>query len=277
MATPTPLLVSSSSCRCLYPRPRRRHRHLPGRPKPDALPALPSSSLSLRASRAAPLAPHPRRRRDVSAAYGDGDMDDEFGDFDADDADGVGDDDDVDKEVDYDVDYDRLLAPVAGFPPPGPAALAGEEGDIAMVAADSFVSTQDSASDTVVDYAVDEDEFHKIRLLHCDFLIRKVPDPDDDVFDFREMYVTPPDTDIYSIPRVLAPMPQKVSVPEGKKRDRRNDLLLIRDGGESFRIIFKTKRDDATTVIQREEWAKSRHDVEKHFRKLRDFDYSNWF
>ena len=24
------------------------------------------------------------------------------------------------------------------------------------------------------------------------------------------MYVTPPDTDIYSIPRVLAPMPQKV-------------------------------------------------------------------
>jgi hypothetical protein len=69
----------------------------------------------------------------------------------------------------------------------------------------------------------------------------------------------------------------QVSVPEGKKRDRRNDLLLIRDGGESFRIIDKTKRDDATTVIQREEWAKSRQDVEKHFRKLRDFDYSNWF
>ncbi|WVZ54872.1 hypothetical protein U9M48_005616 [Paspalum notatum var. saurae] len=350
MATPTPLVVSSCSCRCPYPRPRRRHRHLPGRPKPDALPALPSSSLSLRAIRAAPL---PRRRRDVSAAYGDGDMDDDFGDFDADDADGVGDDDDdVDNEVDYDVDYDRLLAPVvAGFPPPrGPAGE--EEGDIAMVAADSFVSTQGSASDTVVDYAVDEDEFHKIRLLHCDFLIRKVPDPDDDVFDFREMYVTPPDTDIYSIPRVLAPMPQKyvrctkkdfgryhvseppvehlrdplyktereimkvfltkhyrnrrsddpdffldfeeiyvidsktrsitrakvvVSVPEGKKRDRRNDLLLIRDGGESFRIIDKTKRDDATTVIKREEWAKSRQDVEKHFRKLRDFDYSNWF
>ncbi|GJN41502.1 hypothetical protein PR202_gn00888 [Eleusine coracana subsp. coracana] len=183
----------------------------------------------------------------------------------------------------------------------------------------------------------------------------------------QQMYVTPPDTDIYSIPRVLAPMPQKyvrctkknfgryhvseppvehlrdplyktereimkvwpwtspatqllqgkeqhshnkrnrraddpdffldfeeiyvidskarsitrakvvVSVPEGKTRDRQNDLLLIRDGGESFRITDKTKRDDATTVIQREEWAKSRQDVEKHFRKLRDFDYSNWF
>ncbi|CAL4897248.1 unnamed protein product [Urochloa decumbens] len=257
-----------------------------------------------------------RRRtssRSRAAGFGDfDDMDDDFGDFDADDADGVVEDDDIDNEQ----DYDRLLAPVK--PPPLPSSsLHGEEGDIAMVAAESFV-----------------------------------PDPDDDVFDFREMYVTPPDTDIYSIPRVLAPMPQKyvrctkkdfgrynvteppvehlrdplyktereimkvfltkhyrnrraddpdffldfeeiyvidsktrsitrakvvVSVPEGKKRDRRNDLLLIRDGGESFRIIDKTKRDDATTVIQREEWAKSRQDVEKHFRKLRDFDYSNWF
>ena len=111
-------------------------------------------------------------------------MDDDFGDFDADDADGVGEDDDIDNEQDYDVDYDRLLAPVK---PPPPSSLHGEEGDIAMVAADSFVSTQDSASDTVVDYAVDENEFHKISLLHCDFLIRKVPDPDDDVFDFREV------------------------------------------------------------------------------------------
>ncbi|PUZ62701.1 hypothetical protein GQ55_3G006800 [Panicum hallii var. hallii] len=340
MATTTPLLLVSSRP---YP-----HRHFPANPKPNA---LPPPLLSLRTSPAAPLVPLPsRRRRNVTAAYGDDDMDDDFGDFDADDADGVGDDDDVDNEQDYDVDYDRLLAPVK--PPPPPSSLHGEEGDIAMVAADSFVSTQDSASDTVVDYAVDEDEFHKIRLLHCDFLIRKVPDPDDDVFDFREMYVTPPDTDIYSIPRVLAPMPQKyvrctkkgfgrynvteppvehlrdplyktereimkvfltkhyrnrraddpdffldfeeiyvidsktrsitrakvvVSVPEGKKRDRRNDLLLIRDGGESFRIIDKTKRDDAATVIQREEWAKSRQDVEKHFRKLRDFDHSNWF
>lgn len=27
----------------------------------------------------------------------------------------------------------------------------------------------------------------------------------------KQMYVTPPDTDVYSIPKVLAPMPQKVS------------------------------------------------------------------
>lgn len=29
---------------------------------------------------------------------------------------------------------------------------------------------------------------------------------------WMQMYVTPPDTDVYSIPRVLAPMPQKVIV-----------------------------------------------------------------
>jgi len=145
---------------------------------------LPPLHSSLRTTPAASLVPLPRRRRNVSVAYGDDDMDDDFGDFDADDADGVGDDDDIDNEQDYDVDYDRLLAPVK---PPPPSSLHGEEGEIAMVAADSFVSTQDSASDTVVDYAVDENEFHKISLLHCDFLIRKVPDPDDDVFDFREV------------------------------------------------------------------------------------------
>ena len=180
MATNTPLLVSS--CNGCRPYPHR-HRHFP---KPNALPPLRSS---LRTTPAASLVPLPRRRRNVSAAYGDDDMDDDFGDFDADDADGVGDDDDIDNEQDYDVDYDRLLAPVTARP----ASLAQggpEEGDIAMVAAESFVSTQESASDTVVDYAVNEDEFHKISLLHCDFFIRKVPDPDDDVFDFREVSPT---------------------------------------------------------------------------------------
>ncbi|RLM69550.1 uncharacterized protein C2845_PM17G00480, partial [Panicum miliaceum] len=96
-------------------------------------------------------------------------------------------------------------------------------------------------------------------------------DDPDFFLDFEEIYVI--DSKTRSITRAKV----VVSVPEGKKRDRRNGLLLIRDGGESFRIIDKTKRDDATTVIQREEWAKSRQDVEKHFRKLRDFDYSNWF
>ena len=75
------------------------------------------------------------------------------------------------------VDYDRLLAPVKASPRPLSREGEEEEGDIAMVAAQSFVSTQDSASDTVVDYSGNEDEFHE------------VPDPDDDVSDFREVYI----------------------------------------------------------------------------------------
>ncbi|WVZ87954.1 hypothetical protein U9M48_034527, partial [Paspalum notatum var. saurae] len=176
-----------------------------------------------------------------------------------------------------------------------------------MVAAQSFVFTRGSAPDTVVDYAVDEDEFHKVRLLHCDFFMpQKVTKKD-----FGRYHVSEPPVEhlrdpLYKTEREIMKVfltkhyrnrrsdnpdffslilrrfmsksrsitRAKVSVPEGKKRDRRNDLLLIRDGGESFRIIDKTKRDDATTVIQREEWAKSRQDVEKHFRKL-NFDYSN--
>lgn len=251
----------------------------------------------------------------------------------------------LDNKKDYDVEYDRLLGSFS------PAAAASQD-DIEMVDSKSFVSTQGWDEETVVDYRINEEEFHKISLLHCDFFIRKPPDPDNNVYDFREMYVTPPDTDVYSIPRVLAPMPEKyircsktdfgcynvteppidaprdplyksekeimkvfltkhyrnrrvndtefvldfeeiyvidsksksitrakvlVTVPGGRDRDRTNDLLIIRDGGNSFKIIDKSQRDDPTDVIEREEWAKTRQDMEKHLRKLRDFNVSNWF
>ncbi|VVA93466.1 unnamed protein product [Arabis nemorensis] len=251
----------------------------------------------------------------------------------------------VDNKKDYDVEYDPLAAAMA-------AAGGGGDGDIAFVQSKSFISTQGWDSEMVVDYRINEEEFHKIRLMDCDFFIRKPPDPDNDVYDFREMYVTPPDTDIYSIPRVLAPMPQKyircamsdygcynvteppidaprdplyksereiskvfltkhyrnrrlndpefvldleeiyvidsktksitrarvlVTVPGGRKRDRKDDLLVIRDNGNSFKIIHVGERDDPTTVIEREEWNKTREDMEKHLRKLRDFSVSNWF
>nr|KYP69997.1 hypothetical protein KK1_009204 [Cajanus cajan] len=104
---------------------------------------------------------------------------------------------DLDNKKDFDIEYDPLVAAAAA------------DHDIAVVESDTFVSTQGWDSDTVVDYKINEDEFHKITLLDCDFFIRKPPDPDNDVYDFREMYVTPPDTDVYSIPKVLAPMPQK--------------------------------------------------------------------
>ncbi|KAJ8499767.1 hypothetical protein OPV22_010319 [Ensete ventricosum] len=257
----------------------------------------------------------------------------------------------LDNKKDYDVEYDRLLGPPISA---RAAAVAADSlpDDIEMVTSESFVSTQGWDSDTVVDYRINEEEFHKIRLLHCDFFIRKPPDPDHNVYDFREMYVTPPDTDVYSIPKVFAPMPLKyircsktnfgcynvmeppidaprdplyktereilkvfltkhyrnrrlgdaefvldfeeiyvidsktksitrakvlVTVAGGRNRDRRNDLLIIRDGGNLFKIIDKSKRDDPTTVIEREEWAKTRQEMENHLRKLRDFSVSNWF
>ncbi|KAL3504284.1 hypothetical protein ACH5RR_034125 [Cinchona calisaya] len=252
----------------------------------------------------------------------------------------------VDNKKDFDVDYDTTTSAVI-------AASAVDGGDdIVAVQSKSFISTQGWDSEKIVDYRINEEEFHKICLFDCDFFIRKPPDPDDDVFDFREMYVTPPDTDIYTIPRVLAPMPEKyircaksdygcynvteppidaprdplykserevfkvfltkhyrnrrsddpefmldfeeiyiidsktksitrakvvVTVPEGKNRDRKNDLLVIRDNGNSFKIIPSDQRESPTSVIEREEWSKTRQDMERHLSKLRDFSVSNWF
>lgn len=254
----------------------------------------------------------------------------------------------VDNKKDFDIEYDPLAAAAA--------AAAGSDGvgdeNISIVQSKSFVSTQGWDSEMIVDYRINEEEFHKISLLHCDFFIRKPPDPDNDVYDFREMYVTPPDTDVYAIPKVLAPMPQKyircaqsdygcynvteppidaprdplyksekevlkvfltkhfrnrrvrdpefvldfeeiyvidsktksitrakvlVTVPGGRDRDRRSDLLVVRDNGNSFKIIHSSERDDPTTVIEKEEWTKTRQDMERHLRKLRDFSISNWF
>ncbi|KAL4596125.1 hypothetical protein ACB092_12G141700 [Castanea dentata] len=267
------------------------------------------------------------------------------------DGDGAGPDDydmdedeleEVDNKKDFDIEYHSETTSLS--------ATADE--DIDMVQSKTFVSTQGSDSEMVVDYRINEDEFHKISLLHCDFFIRKPPDPDNDVYDFREMYVTPPDTDVYAIPKVLAPMPQKyircamsdygcynvteppidaprdplyktereifkvfltkhyrnrrlndpefvldfeeiyvidsqtksitrakvlVTVPGGRNRDRKSDLLVIQDKGSSFKIIPLSERDDPSTVIQRQEWDKTREDMEKHLRKLRDFSVSNWF
>ncbi|XP_030937036.1 uncharacterized protein LOC115962270 isoform X2 [Quercus lobata] len=208
----------------------------------------------------------------------------------------------VDNKKDFDIEYHSESTSLS--------ATADE--DIDMVQSKTFVSTQGWDSEMVVDYRINEDEFHKISLLHCDFFIRKPPDPDNDVYDFREMYVTPPDTDVYAIPKVLAPMPQKyircamsdygcynvteppidaprdplyktereifkVTVPGGRNRDRKSDLLVIRDKGSSFKIIPLSERDNPSTVIERQEWDKTREDMEKHLSKLRDFSVSNWF
>lgn len=103
------------------------------------------------------------------------------------DADGGGPDDydmdeeeveEVDNKKDYDVEYDPLAAA---------AAASSFSDDITMVQSKSFVYTQGWDSEMVVDYRINEEEFHKISLFECDFFIRKPPDPDNDVYDFREV------------------------------------------------------------------------------------------
>ncbi|XP_021760890.1 uncharacterized protein LOC110725730 [Chenopodium quinoa] len=281
----------------------------------------------------------PLKLRDFRVFSDDGDADGGGDDYEMDDEEV----EEVDNKKDFDVEYEPL----------GVVSSVGMNDDevIQVVQSKNFVNTQERDSDLVVDYRINEEEFHKICLFDCDFFIRKPPDPDNDVYDFREMYVTPPDTDVYSIPKVLAPMPDKyircaksdygcynvteppidaprdpmykserevskvfltkhyrnrrlndpefvldfeeiyvidsrtksitrakvlVTVPEGRKRDRKDDLLVICDNGNSFKIIPANQRDDPTTVIEREEWTKSRQDMEKHLRKLRDFSISNW-
>ncbi|KAB8116334.1 hypothetical protein EE612_057384 [Oryza sativa] len=136
-------------------------------------------------------------------------MDDDFGDFDLDDGDGVGDDEDLDNEQDYDVDYDRLLAPVKA--PPRPLSGEGDEEEGTSPWSPPRASSPRRTPPPTPWSTTPSTRTNSTRFAYCTatFFIRKVPDPDDDVFDFREMYVTPPDTDIYSIPRVLAPMRKK--------------------------------------------------------------------
>ncbi|XVE55274.1 hypothetical protein DITRI_Ditri03aG0145600 [Diplodiscus trichospermus] len=230
----------------------------------------------------------------------------------------------LDNKKDFDVEYDPLAASSAAT-----ASSATVDVDIAIIESKSFVSTQGWNSEMVVEYRINEEEFHKISLLDCDFFIRKPPDPDNDVYDFREYIrcamsdygcynVTEPPIDaprdplykserevmkvfltkhyrnrrlgdpefvldfeeIYVIDSKTKSITRAkvlVTVPGGRNRDRKSDLLVIRDNGNSFKIIHASERDDPTTVIEREEWVKTRQDMERHLRKLRDFSISNWF
>lgn len=322
-------------------------------PKPPALPPLtlspPPSSLYLRSPKSHHLLfpSAPLKSRDCRAFS---DADDAGGGADYEMGDGGADyemDDEESEEADNMMDFDPEYEPRV----PVRSNEVEIDEEIVSVQSKSFVSTQGWDSEMVVDYRINEDEFHKICLFDCDFFIRRPPDPDNDVYDFREMYVTPPDTDVYSIPKVLAPMPEKyircaksdygcynvteppvdaprdplykserevwkvfltkhyknrrldhpdfvldfeeiyvidsktksitrarvvVTVPGGRNRDRKSDLLVIRDNGNSFKIIHIRERDDPTTVIEHEEWIKTRQDMERHLRKLRDFNISNW-
>lgn len=85
--------------------------------------------------------------------------------------DGTGEDDEDDGDSrDFDTEYDMPM------------------GDYVVQESETFMSTEGVEEERVVDYKIDEDEFHKLSLYDCDFFIRKVPDQDNDVFDFREVF-----------------------------------------------------------------------------------------
>ncbi|KAE8637331.1 hypothetical protein CSA_000002 [Cucumis sativus] len=116
---------------------------------------------------------------------------------------------------DFDIEYDPLVAAIAA------AAGSDDVGDenISIVQSKSFVFTQGWDSEMIVDYRINEEEFHKISFMHCHFFIRKSSDSNSDVYDFREMYVTPPDTDVYVVPKVLAPSNASKEPPIDAPRD----------------------------------------------------------
>eukprot|EP00249_Psilotum_nudum_P015087 c25160_g1_i1 orf=153-1028(+) len=205
-------------------------------------------------------------------------------------------DEDEEEEIvkDYEIEYDA------------------KSSDRVFPDSDTFVSTEGEAAEMVVPYKIREEEFHKFSLYTCDFFIRKVPDPDDDAYDFREMYVTAPDTDVYAIPSVDGRMPKrrvrlarsnyecicvseppvdpprsplyktemqvvKVNVPGGRYRDRSDEVLTVLDDGTTFRVIPASKRKSPDEVVGAKQWKKTKEDLDNYLRGFRDYDVSNWF
>lgn len=114
-------------------------------------------------------------RRDLSVAVGDDGDDFPGADYFDDEI------EDADNEQDYEIEYDNQLID-------GTKAETGMEMvALAPLSSGGFVSTVGWEAETMVDYRINEEEFHKISLLDCDFFIRKSPDSDEDVYDFREV------------------------------------------------------------------------------------------
>ncbi|XP_031745857.1 uncharacterized protein LOC116406303 [Cucumis sativus] len=186
---------------------------------------------------------------------------------------------------DFDIEYDPLVAAIAA------AAGSDDVGDenISIVQSKSFVFTQGWDSEMIVDYRINEEEFHKISFMHCHFFIRKSSDSNSDVYDFREMYVTPPDTDVYVVPKVLAPSNASKEPPIDAPRDplyksekevlkvfltkhfknrRLWDPEFILDFEKIYVIDSKTKSITRAKVLRLEDIAKKADGIEVVFGRL---------
>uniref|UniRef100_M4DIT7 Uncharacterized protein n=1 Tax=Brassica campestris TaxID=3711 RepID=M4DIT7_BRACM len=196
------------------------------------------------------------------------------------------DDEEVDNKKDYDVEYDPTLA---AAPATGTSHVCDSSGYGYLLDSESSCSNaskveyircamSDYGCYNVTKPPIDaprdplyksEREISKVFLTKH-YRNRRSNDPEF-VLALEEIYVIDSKSKSITRARVL------VTVPGGRKRDRKDDLLVIRDNENSFKIIHVGERDDPTTVIEREEWTKTREDMEKHLRKLRDFSVSNWF
>jgi len=131
-------------------------------------------------------------------------------------------------------------------------------GEYGVQESESFISTEGVEEERIVDYKIDEDEFHKLTLYDCDFFIRRVPDQDDDVFDFREMYVTNPDTDTYAIPKVVGNMPKK-------------PLRCMKSNYE-YISVTEPPVDTPRAPLYKTEYQAMKVFLIKHYRNLREDD-----
>eukprot|EP00271_Cylindrocystis_brebissonii_P009681 TRINITY_DN24738_c0_g1_i1.p1 TRINITY_DN24738_c0_g1~~TRINITY_DN24738_c0_g1_i1.p1 ORF type:complete len:398 (+),score=72.66 TRINITY_DN24738_c0_g1_i1:203-1396(+) len=102
------------------------------------------------------------------------------------------------------------------------------------------------------------------------YLNRRDAHPDF-VLDFEEIYVIAGND--MSIQRADV----KVEVPGGKRRDRNNDALIVRDNGTTFKIIPEEERKTPEEIVQEHEWDMTYEKLEKYLRGFRDFEKSNWF
>ncbi|CAI7758671.1 unnamed protein product [Closterium sp. NIES-54] len=69
----------------------------------------------------------------------------------------------------------------------------------------------------------------------------------------------------------------QLDVLEDQPRDLRNETLIVRDDGNTFRIIPKERKRSADDVIQEVHWKRTRESMENYLRGFRDFQKSNWF